>query len=76
MGFEFKKLNKDKINGLYLAICCRDLYMVECRGKECPYYSDKYMPYERCDIGQLREDFKEATDALRFFLDKEKNKND
>lgn len=76
MGFEFKKLNKDKIKYMYQAICCNDFYMTECRREECPYYLDKYLPYERCIIGQLKENLKEATDALRFFLNKEENKND
>lgn len=61
---EFKEFDEKKVDDVYHALCCR-LYWVECIGEKCPYYTDKYLPYERCDIGQLREDFKDMINYLK-----------
>ena len=62
---EFKKFDNKKIDDIYYALCCRGLYMVECRGEKCPYHTDKYLPIEPCDIVQLREDFKNMINYLK-----------
>ena len=68
---ELEKLDDKKIDDIYNALRCRDLYMWECMGEKCPYYTDKYMPIERCDVIQLREDFKNMVKMLHI-LKKEK----
>ena len=62
---EFEKFDNKKIDDICNALCCRGLYMVECAGHRCPYYTDKYLPIERCDIVQLRKDFKSMINYLK-----------
>lgn len=54
-----------KIDDIYNALCCRGLSMWECRDEKCPYYTDKYLPIEPCDMVQLREDFKNMINYLK-----------
>lgn len=65
MEFEFKEFDNKKIDDIYNALCCRGLYMWECRGEKCPYHTNKYLPIEPCDVVQLREDFKNMINYLK-----------
>lgn len=69
------EFDNKKIDDIYNALCCRGLYMWECRGKKCPYHTDKYLPIEPCDVVQLREDFKNMINYLKDTLMIQKTKD-